>query len=146
MALSTGKSPRQATKTKPTKHTTMNFYDKEYLKKLKSDLTSPNYKPQKRIKVSPDKIALQNASGWLSPEEKQEIIGELNDMLALAEERLNEAIAIKGDSEKLRGTGYNAFFAMARENVFKKHGVTESNKLEVIYSDSLAYVMGIIND
>lgn len=119
----------------------MNFHDKNY---LKSVFNAPNYKPQKRIKVNPERISLQNSSGLLSLEEKQEIIVELNALLSLAEERLEEAIAIKGDSEKLRGTGYNAFWAMARENVFKKHGVTGSNKLEVIYSDSLAYVMGIL--
>lgn len=119
----------------------MNFNDKNY---LKSVFNSPNYKPQKRITVKPDRVSIQNASNWISLEEKQEIIDELNNLLELAEERLKEAIAIKGDSEKLRGTGYNAFFAMARENVFKKHGVTSSNKLEVIYSDALANVMGIL--
>lgn len=127
-----------------------NFYSKNareaFRKAMIEEEKERNYKPQKRIKANPDKISVQNSSGWLSSEEKQAVIDELNNLLELAEVRLGEAIALKGDSQGIRSTGYNAFYAMARELVFKKHDITGSNKLEVIYADVLGNVMGIGKD
>lgn len=124
-----------------------NFYSKiareSFRKAMMEEEKERKYKPRKRIKLNPDKIAIQNSSGWLSSDQKQEIIDELNKLLELAEVRLSEVISLKGDSESIRGTGYNAFFAMARDGVFKKYGITGSNKLEVIYSEVLGNVMGI---
>ena len=106
------------------------------------------FKPQKRIKANPEKIYVKTPSGLLPLEEKQEIIKELNDLLELAEQRLDEAIKLKGDSESLRYTGYNAFFAMARENVFKKRGIPSDNNflLGVVFADVLYNVMGLSKD
>lgn len=127
-----------------------NFYSKtardSFKKAMIEEERERNCIPQKRINVNPDSVSVQTHSGFLSSEEKQAIIDELNNLLEMAEVRISEAIALKGDSKSIRNTGYNALFSMARELVFKKHGITGNNKLEAIYADVLGNVMGIGNE